>query len=54
MFNNIFSLPISEGGLHELLGRLVQKALPAYESIKDRIAASGSVGADETGTKVDG
>ena len=53
-FNTAFNLPISEGGLHELLNRLVAKATPAYQLIKDRITESKVVGADETGVKIDG
>lgn len=53
-FNDSFSLPISEGGLHELLKRLTAKAIPAYNMIKERIASSSVVGIDETGLKIDG
>lgn len=53
-FNDAFHLPISEGGLHELLNRLVAKSAPAYQIIKDKITQSTVVGADETGTKING
>ena len=39
-FNDAFSLPISEGGIHELLKRLANKATPAYNMIKEKIEAS--------------
>lgn len=52
--NTAFHLPISEGGIHELLNRLVSKAAPAYQIIKDRITNSKVVGADETGAKING
>jgi transposase len=54
LFNNAFSLPISEGGIHELLKRLANKARPAYDIIKEKIETSKVVGADETGAKING
>lgn len=53
-FNDAFSLPISEGGIHELLKRLANKATPAYHLIKEKIETSKVVGADETGAKING
>jgi transposase len=53
-FNSTFHLPISEGGIHELLKRLTNKATPAYNLIKEKIEASKVVGADETGAKING
>ena len=53
-FNDTFSLPISEGGIHKLLKRLANKATPAYNMIKEKIEASKVVGADETGAKING
>ena len=54
LFNDAFCLPISEGGIHELLNRLAAKAVTAYNMIKEKIAASKVVGADETGLKING
>ena len=54
MLNDTFGLPISEGGIHELLNRLSQKAAPAYDMIKEKIALSKVVGTDETGCKING
>lgn len=53
-FNDAFHLPISEGGIHELLNRLVAKSAPAYQLIKEKITESKVVGADETGAKING
>lgn len=53
-FNDAFNLPISEGGIHELLKRLTNKSTPAYNLIKERIESSKVVGADETGAKING
>lgn len=52
MFNDVFSLPISEGGIHLVLSRATAKAEPAYELIHQRIEQSSVVGADETGTRI--
>ncbi len=56
MFNDVFNAPISEGGLHYILDKLVRKAKPAYELIKQRMQANTklAVGSDETGMKVNG
>ncbi|QTY28352.1 transposase [Flavobacterium sp. CS20] len=49
MFNTVFNIPISEGGIHYLLNKLVTKAEPAYNLIKQEIANSKSpIGSDET------
>lgn len=55
-FNDVLHVPISEGGIHYLLNKLVKKAGPVYEMIKDRLKTeSGSfIGSDETGVKVAG
>ena len=54
VLNDVFKIPISEGGLHCLLNRLTIKAAPIYESIRELVANSPVVGADETGAKVNG
>lgn len=55
-FNDVFHVPISEGGIHYLLNKLAIKAQPAYEMIKQKLLSSGlsAIGADETGVKVAG
>jgi transposase len=47
-------LPISVGGIHHILKRLTQKAVPHYEQIKERLYKSAFIGTDETGVKVNG
>lgn len=54
IFHDLFLVPVSEGGLHHILNRLATKALPAYRLIKNKIANSSVVGADETGVKING
>jgi transposase len=54
MLNDIFSVQISEGGLHWLLNRLASKGADAYEMIRQRVLHSRVIGTDETGVKIDG
>lgn len=54
MFNDVFQIDISQGGLHCLLNRFADKTTPIYELIKQRISQSEIVGTDETGAKVNG
>lgn len=54
LFRDIFSVPISEGGIHCLLNRLSTKALPFYHRIRDLIKDSSVVGTDETGGRLNG
>lgn len=54
LLNSLFGLPISEGSMVNLLDKMVEKMMPAYEWIKEKILASGFAGADETSCKVNG
>ena len=54
MLNDIFSVQISEGGLHWLLNRLASKGADAYEMIRQSVQNSRVIGTDETGVKIDG
>lgn len=54
LFRDIFSVPISEGGIHCLLNRLSAKALPVYHRIRDLLIKSPVVGTDETGGRLNG
>jgi transposase len=51
IFRDIFSLPISEGGIHCLLNRLCDKAHPWYQKIWEQVMHSSVVGSDETGVQ---
>ena len=53
---DVFKVPISEGGIHYLLNKLVTKARPAYELIREKLNSNSyfAIGADETGVKVSG
>ncbi len=53
-FTDVMGLPVSVGGIHNILKRLVQKATPHYGRIKERITQAAFVGTDETGVKVNG
>ena len=54
LFNDVFNVNISEGGIHCLLNRFAEKTTPVYETIKNGVAHSSVVGSDETGGKVNG
>jgi transposase len=54
MLNDIFSVQVSEGGLHCLLNRLASKGVDAYEMIRQKVLNSGVIGTDETGVKING
>jgi len=54
MFNDVFNIGISEGGLHYILERFSRKTDAAYSEIKQRIYNSKVVGVDETGARVGG
>jgi len=56
IFGDVFNAPISEGGIHYILDKLVTKAQPAYELIKQKLQSSikYAIGSDETGVKVNG
>jgi len=52
-FNNL-GIFISEGTIANILERMARKCAFPYQVIKDNIEKSTVVGADETGTKIDG
>ena len=54
MLNDIFTVQVSEGGLHCLLNRLASKGVDGYEMIRQRVLHSRVIGTDETGIKIDG
>jgi transposase len=54
MLVQVFSLPLSQGTIGNLLEKTALKCQGVYEKIKTQIADSQVVGADETGAKVNG
>jgi transposase len=54
MYRDIFGLEISSGTLVEMIQRFAKKAGGIYETIRQRIAQSPCVGADETGVCIKG
>lgn len=56
IFADVFNAPISEGGIHYILDKLVAKAQPAYDMIKQKLQSNTkyAIGSDETGVKVNG
>lgn len=53
-FTDVMGLPVSVGGINNILKRLTQKALQHYEQIRERLNKSTFIGTDETGVKVNG
>ena len=54
MFRYVFNMPISEGSLVKVINRVAQKAIPAYELIRNRVKMADVNGGDETGMKING
>lgn len=54
LFSHVFSLPLSEGTIGNILERSAQKCQGVYQQIKSEIEKSSVVGSDETGAKVNG
>ncbi len=53
-FNTILGLKISTGGLNHLIIKFAKKATPFYEQIRNNVHAHSTMGADETGTNING
>jgi transposase/FtsZ-binding cell division protein ZapB len=54
LFKDFWGIRLSQGSVDNFLKKLSKKATPAYDDIKTRILQSPVVGADETGTRVNG
>ena len=54
LFTQVFSLPISQGTVGNILERCAEKCEGVYQIIKTQIAESQVIGSDETGAKVNG
>jgi transposase len=54
LLNDLFGLPISEGGIDQLLTRFERKSQPIYQKLIKSVESSPVVGSDETGCSVDG
>lgn len=54
LFAQVFSLPISQGTVGNILERCSEKCAGVYQIIKTQISESQVVGSDETGAKVNG
>ena len=52
MFSQVFSLPLSQGTVDNILHRVALKCEVVYEHIKAEISKSSVIGSDETGAKV--
>jgi transposase len=54
LFKDAFHLPISEGTIDNILGRMALSGEPIYAAIKEKIYQSKVVGSDETGIHING
>jgi hypothetical protein len=54
MFTQVFSLPLSQGTVDNILHRVAEKCEVVYEEIKAAIVMGSVAGSDETGAKVNG
>lgn len=54
LFAQVFSLPLSQGTIGNILVRSAKKCQGVYQIIKEQIAQSEVVGSDETSAKVNG
>ena len=54
LFAQVFSLPVSQGSIGNILERSAQKYDGVYQEIRNQILQSSVVGSDETGAKVNG
>ncbi|CAN5334218.1 IS66-like element ISRhru2 family transposase [soil metagenome] len=52
--NDVMGLSISTGGIHNILQRMAKKALPMYNTIKQKVVQATCIGADETGVNING
>ena len=52
--NDVMGLPISTGGINNILQRIAKKALPMYNTIKEKIQQATCIGTDETGINING
>lgn len=51
---DVMGLPVSTGGIHNILQRMTKKAMPFYDKIKERIEQATCIGTDETGQNING
>ena len=51
---DVMGLPISTGGIYNILQPMTKKATPMYDQIKAKIEQASYVGADETGVNING
>lgn len=52
--HTVLGINISSGGINQLIGKITAKAKPYYEQIRKKILSGKIIGADETGTNVNG
>lgn len=53
-FRDVCNLPISQGTLCNIVTAFASRSAPAYQLIKEKVAAQKVVGTDETGIRING
>ncbi len=54
IFTNVFTVPISTGGVDYILNKVKSKSDATYESIRQSVLKNKVIGADETGVNING
>lgn len=54
VFNDLFNVPITQGGIECLLHRFSTKTAAVYQLIKDRLPYAKVVGLDKTSVNING
>lgn len=54
IWQDVFGLRVSEGGIDHALQRLAERARPTYEAIREQVRGSPVINSDETGARVAG
>ena len=54
LLKDVMGVALSVGGINNILNRLAKKAMPIYDTIKERVEQASCIGADETGVNING
>ncbi len=54
MLSDVYSIPLSQGTIFNILNRSAERAMVVYSRIKDNVGNSRVIGSDETGIDVNG
>ncbi len=54
LYSNLFGLSVSTGGIDHILNKMKRKSCVVYEGIRQNVLKNNAIGADETGTSING